>query len=177
MDDLQKDKVGTTAAGAETYKPLIEDAVAKLLGRQSVVPASAPQVVTAKKVCFVGLENKSAEELGDFKDHICQIIDEKIIQSGVFEPISGRYVEEGLRATRLRPGQLMIPSNQRAFLAVMEQSGQPFDYLLFATLSSGTTHGNGGNMQRNYRLDLELVNINNGRPDKESATIRKAYRR
>src|SRR5947209_6666056 len=93
LDPTRKDKVGTTAAGAETYKPLIEEAVGKLLARQSVIPASAPQVVTAKKVCFVGLENKSSEELGDFKDQICEVIDQKIIQSGVFEPVSRRFVQ------------------------------------------------------------------------------------
>ena len=55
-----------------------------------------------------------------------------------------------------------------------EQMGQPFDYLLFASITSGTTCNN-DKFQRDYLLTLETVNIQTGEPDKESATIRKAY--
>ena len=54
--------------------------------------------------------------------------------------------------------------------------GQPFDYLLFAKLTSGTTEKN-ANYQRDYLLTLEMVNVNTGDFDKESATIRKGYHR
>ena len=52
--------------------------------------------------------------------------------------------------------------------------GQPFDYLLYAKLTSGTTNQN-GDYQRDYLLTLELVNIHNGEFDKESARLRKGY--
>lgn len=175
----QQDLVGTHAAGAETFKPLIDEAVGKLLARQGCPPpiqtVSQPAAVPGpKRICFVGLENKSAEELHDFKDQICQIIDTRIVESKAFQPISPRFVAEGLKELRLRPEQLFMPANQRNFLAVMEQQGQPFDYLLFATLTSGTTVSN-KDSQRDYLLTLELVNIHTGEPDKESATIRKGY--
>jgi hypothetical protein len=180
LKDDQQDIVGTHAAGAETFKPLIDEAVGKLLARQEpwiqqtshVDPGqSAPG---PKRICFVGLENKSAEELGDFKDQIVQIIDTKIVDSKVFQPISRKYVEAGLREARVRPDELFVPMHQRRFLGVMEQMGSPFDYLLFATLTSGTTTSN-HDYQRDYLLTLELVNIQTGTPDKESATIRKGY--
>jgi hypothetical protein len=175
MHDNKKDLVGSRAAGGEIYKPLIEEALAKLLGRQHAETPVIAGVPAKKRICFVGLENKSSEELGDFKAMIVETIDNKINQSGVFEQISQRYTQAGLTQTRLRPDELFIKENQRKFLAVMESGGNPFDYLLFATVTSGTTVGTGSNSQKEYMLTLELVNMQSGTPDKESATLRKAY--
>lgn len=178
VTDGRKDLVGTTAAGGEVYKPLIDDALGKLLARQNTVTSVQPAGVLpppAKKICFVGLENKSSEELGDFKEQIIQIIDTKINNSGVFQQISNRFAAAGLQAARLRPDELFLPANQRKFLGVMESQGQPFDYLLFATVTSGTTRGN-GESQKDYQLILELINIQTGQQDKELAMLSKAYR-
>lgn len=172
----QPDMVGSHAAGAETFKPLIGESVGKLLARQQshVVQAGAVEPAGPKRICFVGVENKSSEELGDFKDQIYEVIDTRIVESKVFQPISRRYVEAGLRESRLRPDELFIPAKRTQFQVIMEQAGQPFDYLLYATITSGTTRSN-GDYQRDYLLTLELVNVHTGDPDKECATIRKGY--
>ena len=171
----QKDAVGSHAAGAEVFKPLVEDALGKLLARQcgDVTPAGTP---APKRICFVGLENKSSEDIGDFKEQVVKVLETKINQSGAFQQISGRFVKAGLEATRMRPDELFLPANQRAFLTAMESQGQPFDYLLFATLTSGTTRDN-SKTQKDYLLTLELVNLQTGTPDTESAEIRKGYRK
>lgn len=174
LKDEHKDMVGSHAGGAETFKPLIDEAVGKLLSRQPCVQLVSTTEPAVKRICFVGVENKSSEELGDFKDQICEIIDTRIVESKMFQPISRRFVHAGLMASRLRADELFLPAQQRQFLAVMEKQGQPFDYLLFATLTSGTTKSN-GDYQRDYLLTLELVNLQTGTPDKESATIRKGY--
>ncbi|MBY0456427.1 MAG: twin-arginine translocation signal domain-containing protein [Gemmataceae bacterium] len=180
MKDNKKDLVGNTAAGAETYKPMIDDALAKLLTRQNagLQPASTPAPPPGKKsICFVGLENKSSEALGDFKDQIVEIIDTKINTSQVFVSISRKSVEAVLASQRLAPKDLFIPENQRKFIAVMESQGMPFDYLLFATTTSGTTQSTSAT-QKDYLLSLELIDIRTGMSDKElSAPIRKAYSR
>lgn len=171
--------VGSHTAGAETYGPLVDAAVAKLLGRhglpiqQASVGAAAEH---SRRICFVGVENKSAEELGDFKEQIYQHIDMRIIQSGIFQAVSRRYVEAGLRETRLRPDELFVPSNMAQFAATMDQMGQPFDCLLYATLTSGTTRSN-KDYQRDYLLTLELVDVRTGQYDKEAATLSKSYNR
>ncbi len=172
----QNDMVGTRAAGAETFKPLIEGAVGNLLARQGhgVQQAGLNVPQAGKRICFVGIENKSAEDLGDSKEQLREIIDTRINQSGAFLAISPKFVQAGLRETRLKADDLFLPANRRTFLAIMEQQGQPFDYLLFATLTSGTTQGNGEH-QRDYLLTMELVDIQSGQADKESATIRKGY--
>lgn len=176
MKDNKKDLVGSHAAGAETYKPLIDEALGKLLARQDagLQPATAP--TAPKRVCFVGLENKSSEELGDFKDQIVEIIDTRINTSQTFVQISRKFVEAGLREARIRPDELFVPAKQRQFLAAMEAQGAPCDYLLFANVTSGTTRSNDVS-QKDYLLTLELVNIQTGVPDKESASIRKGYRK
>ena len=171
--------VGSHAAGGETYKPLIDEAVAKLLSRHGPPPhmlasQGGPPPGVVARVCFVAVENKSAEEIGDFKDQIYQQIDSRILDSRVFQSISKRFVDAGLSQVRIRPDQLFVPENMRIFAAIMEQQGQPFDYLLYATITSGTTREN-KDYQRDYLLTLEMVNVQNGEYDKQSATLSKGY--
>ncbi|MFM9961150.1 MAG: penicillin-binding protein activator LpoB [Planctomycetaceae bacterium] len=179
MKDSESDTVGSHAAGAETYKPLIQQSVSKLLGRactpSEIQPASMV-VGERKKICFIGVENCTAEEIGDFREQIYELIDSAINESKQYEQLSRRYVENGLKQLRLRPDELFVQENQRNFQVVMEKMEQPFDYLLYAKLTSGTTKSN-GDYQRDYLLTLELVNIHDGHYEKESASIRKGYRR
>lgn len=172
----EKSMVGSHTAGAETYKPLVEEAVGRLLGRHStpVEQASFTGPPGPMRICFVGVENKSIEEMGDFKEQIYQLIDTRISQAGVYQPISRRFVDAGLQETRLRPDQLMVPQNMRVFVEAMEQMGQPFDYLLYATLTSGTTRSN-KDYQRDYLLTLEMLDVRTGTYDKESAQLSKGY--
>jgi len=174
----EKDMVGSHAAGAETFKPLIDEAVGKLLGGCEVVQPVGfeGEFPRPKRICFVGVENKSIEEIGDFKEQIYQQVDTRIVQSQSFVPINRRFVDAGLREACLRPDQLFIPENMRLFTAVMERQGQPFDYLLYATITSGTTRDN-KDYQRDYLLTLEMVHVRSGRYHKESAELSKGYNR
>lgn len=171
----QQDIVGSHTAGAATFNPLVEATVNKLLARQQVVTdgAGAPYLVP-KRICFVGVENHSAEELGDFREQIYEQIDTLLLNSDTFDSVSRRFVVAGLEQTRLRPDALFLPNNMQVFSAAMAQQGQPFDYLLFAKLTSGTTEKN-RDYQRDYLLTLELVDVQSGRFDKESTKIRKGY--
>ena len=128
-------------------------------------------------VCFIGIENKSVEELGDFKDQIYELIDSQIVQAPTFNPINRRFVDAGLRQTRLRPDQLFIPQNMQMFTESLSQQGQPLDYLLYATLTSGTTENNKNNYQRDYLLTLEMIDVHTGNYDKQTASLRKGYHR
>jgi hypothetical protein len=179
IENDQPDLVGSHAAGAEVFNPLVEEAVAKLLERQSAVVQEvtyqgAEELPAPKSICFVGVENKSIEELGDFKDQIYQQIDTMLVQSQVFQPVSKRVMDAALRETRLRPDSLLVPENMRAFAAILEQQGQPLHYLLYATITSGTTERN-QSQQRDYLLTLEMVNVQTGAYDKQSAEISKGY--
>lgn len=173
-----RDMVGSHTAGAETWEPLIQQSVSQLLGRQHVVmvtSADASSPFAKKRICFAGVENKSAEEIGDAREQIYQKIDTCITDSDEFEVITRRYVEAGLRQCGLRPDDLFVPSNARMFTAAMEKMEQPFDYMLYCTISSLSTNSNGKDSQRDYMMTLELINVETGKADKESAELRKGY--
>lgn len=173
-----KQMVGSHEAGGETFGPLVDTAVGNLLARHS--QGAMPQGFTDNvpparlKICFVGLENKSSEEIGDFKDQIYQMIDSRILNSQVYQSVDQRYAAAGLQQCRLRPEELLIPSNRQMFTQALEQQGAPFDYMLYATITSGTTRDN-QDYQRNYILTLEMINVYNGQYDKESAQLEKKY--
>src|SRR4051812_11559420 len=175
-----KEMVGSHQAGQETYRPLVDEAVTKLVARHAPPPhvqqVSGPELLPPPKmrVCFVGVENKTAEEIGDFKEQIFESIDTRLLECRTCAPISRRFVEAGLRELRLRPDQLFVPDNLHMFIGLMAQQGQPFDYLLFAKLTSGTTREN-KDYQRDYELTLELVDIRSGEQDKQSAMLSKGY--
>lgn len=178
LEDDDENMVGSHEAGSSVYEPLIGEAVEKLLGQEvaSIQQAGFNDgALQPKRVCFVGIENKSSEELGDFKDQIYELIDSKIVEAQAFEPISRRFVETGLRTAHLRPDELFLPANQRTFAEIMEKNGNPIDYLLYASVTSGTTRSNKKDYQRDYLLTLEMVNIHTGVPVKTSAKIRKGY--
>ena len=174
-----KDMVGSHTAGAETWKPLIDESVARLLARSTSTIHQASHTMVdgqcpVRSVCFVGVENKSSEEIGDFREQIYEHIDALVGQSDQYKMISRRYVEAALSECRCRPEVLVIPEKQRELQAVLERDGQPFDYLLFATITSGTTSSN-GDYQRDYLLTMELLDIHSGESLKESAMLRKGY--
>ncbi|MDB5347354.1 MAG: hypothetical protein JWP89_5731 [Schlesneria sp.] len=177
LNETDRDMVGSHTAGAETWEPLIHGSVDKLLCRQmtDIKTVSHDGTPPRKRICFVGLENKSIEELGDFGEQIYEKIDTSINESQMFEVINRRFVEAGLRECRLRPDELFVPSKLRSFTGAMEKQDQPFDYLLYAKITSGTTRSNNKDYQRDYVLTLELVDMASGHADKERAELRKGY--
>ncbi|TWU24038.1 hypothetical protein Pla52o_19610 [Novipirellula galeiformis] len=190
LADNDIDMAGSHTAGAATWNPLVDESVAKLLGR--CPPAIQPVSFDAASaiglnsevgsalasgpatVCFIGIENKSAEEMLDFKDQLYERIDSQINSAETFRCISRRMVDAALVETRLRPDALFLPENRSAFAAALGRQGAPVDYLLYATVTSGTTDRN-KSTQRDYLLTLEMVNLHTGDFMKESAKIRKGY--
>ena len=165
-----KQLVGSHKAGQEVFKPLVEESVARLLSAEEE-RGTGP---APKKICFVGVENYSAEELADFKEQLYEMIETSVSSSGKYVSVSRRFVDAALRQERFRMDDLFIPENQRKLQAALEKDGQPFEYLLFAKLTSGTTVDN-KDKQRDYRLTLELININDGTSIKEGCDLSKAY--
>jgi len=176
LNDKDKDMVGSHEAGAETWKPLIDESVAKLLGRActdvQTVSYTDANGGPVRKVCFVGVENRSSEPIGDFREQIYEHVDGLVGQSDQFRMISRRYVEAAMDECRCRPDLLVLPEKQRQLQAALERADQPFDYLLFAQITSGTTRSN-ASYQRDYQLTLELLDIHSGESVKESALLRK----
>jgi hypothetical protein len=177
-----KQMMGSHQAGQETFAPLVDEAVAKLLARhphqhipvQYAGTGAEPLPPPKSSICFVGIENCTAEEIGDFKAQLYELIDAKIAECDSFTSVNRRWVDAGLKELRVKPEELFIPDRMRMFVDVMQKQGQPFQYLLFAKLTSGTTREN-KDYQRDYLLTLELVDIRTGEQDKQSATLSKGY--
>ena len=180
MHNGETNKVGSNRAGAEVYHPMVRDATGKLLARAAMEPIqqvgySSPNLVMPKrKVCFITLENEGIEELGDFKAHMKTAILEEIASSDQFELVSDRAVTAGLQTLSFRPEHLFMEDNMKAFTSAMGRGGTPVDYLLFGKITSGTTEAN-RDMQRDYKLTLELTNTRTFVPIYESASLRKEY--
>ena len=181
------DMVGSHDAGAAVWNPLVDEAVSKILSRvppavqqvgfESQVPtdpATGLPVPGVSTICFVGIENKSAEELVDFKDQLFERIDSQINGAPQFRSVSRRMVDAALIETRMRPDSLFLPENRAIFTSALGRQGTPVDMLMYATITSGTTDRN-SSTQRDYLLTLEMVNIHTGDYVKESAKIRKGY--
>lgn len=177
LKDSDKDMVGSHTAGAETWEPLIQQSVSQLLGREmgAIQLTSAEGLPCKKRICFLHVDNRSAEEIGDFGDQIYQKVDTIINESDAFELVNVRAVRAGLEQAGLRPDNLYVPNARRRFAEVMEQAKEPIDYILYATITSGTTKSNKHDYQRDYDFTLELVNLETGKTEKETAQIRKGY--
>ncbi len=169
----ENDLIDNRGAGAATYDRLIEGAVQKLLQLHS----ASNQGTGKLKIATLAIENASGEELGDWNDHIFELIDTSINRSGRYQTISTRFVNEALRETRLRTEQLFLPKHRRAFMGVLETRGTPVECLLFPKLTRGTTRASRDQTQRNYMLTLELVDVQTGWNDKVSERLRKTFSR
>jgi hypothetical protein len=174
----EENMVGSNKAGSEVYNPIVHSTVDKLIGRvasNSVQPAAYSSLVPQQlNVYFAGIENRSMEELGDFREHLKISINERITQSDQIAVVNDRAVDAVLRTLNLRADDLFAEHNMQNFTSAMGKSGSPIDYILFATITSGTTESN-RDMQREYKLTLKLVDTQKWREIAESSQIRKEY--
>lgn len=171
MADTDQDYVDIGGAGGAEYDRLIEGSVQRLLR----LPVAADIGLEKAKVVTLAVQNDSGEELGDWQESLYQLIDTSINRSGRFENISRRFVTAALKETGLRQEQLFIPKHQRTFLDMLERQGLPIEFLMFPTLTRGTTNAGQGTTQRNYELTLELVNVKTGNSDKVMERLRKEF--
>ena len=176
--------VGSHTAGAEVWLPLVQSTTAKLLARQAseiqqtgfeqadgLPPGAHP---LKKRVCFIGIENRSIEELADAREEMYEQIDTVVNGSEAFEMISRRAVDAGLRRCGLTPNDLFAADNQARFAATMGKMESPIDYLLFGKVTTISTYDN-KDSERDYKLTLELTDVHSGKYIKESEDIRKGY--
>lgn len=167
------DLVGSRKAGAETYKRLIAETTRKLLDSAAEDAQRRGKAVIA----FIGVENRSAEELGDVTESTYEMVDTTIIESGVFKSISRRFVDAAMMETGQRPESLFLAGGLERFTRVLRRDGHAPDYLLWAKYTSMSTGGEGV-AQRDYLLTLELVDAASGETvHKNSAIVTKEYTR
>ncbi|MBQ9126897.1 MAG: hypothetical protein IJY15_03960, partial [Thermoguttaceae bacterium] len=129
-----------------------------------------------RRICFLGVENAGGEEMGDIREDLAEVIRTKIAQSDVFETIDSRMATAGLRETGLRVEDLLLPEKMERFAAALGESETPFDYILFAKVTTATTVDN-KDSQVKYSLTLDLVNARTGASIRETVSLKKHYTR
>ena len=163
--------VGARTAGAETYNRLIEETSRKLLDEHRARLKEGQK----KVICFVDVENKSAEELAENKEAIYELMDAVIVESGVYTNVSRRFVEAALRETGLRADEIFLADGRARFLSVLQREGVSPDYLLWGVVTSLSTKGM-GIREREYMLTMEMVDAKTGLVDaKKISRVRKEY--
>lgn len=161
--------VGSKKAGAETYNQLVGRTVEKLLADRDV--ASGKRML----LCFVDIENMSAEELADNREAMYEEIDTIIVNSKAYTNVSRRYVEAALRATGLRVEEIFLGDGRKKFMSVLGKEGITPDYLMWGKVTSLSTEGT-NRREREYLLTLELVDAKTGITEaKKTDKVRKEY--
>lgn len=163
--------VGSKKAGAETYNQLVGRTVEKLLADRDV--AQGKRMV----LCFVDIENMSAEELADNREAMYEEIDTIVVNSKAFTNVSRRYVEAALRASGLRAEEIFLGNGRQKFMSVLGKEGITPDYLMWGKVTSLSTDGE-NRREREYLLTLELVDAKTGITEaKKSDKVRKEYKK
>ena len=129
--------------------------------------------VKIRTIAFVGLENKTAEELGEWREMLIEKIENAINDHPVHQVIAHQYIQAALSEMGNPPiDKLFIPKNQREFQKILERQDKPFHYILYGNLTRGRTLGD-GTEQKNYLLTLQMVDIANGTQSREQTEVRK----
>lgn len=124
------------------------------------------------QVAFVGIQNKSAEELAEHRESVYDRISTTLTNSHRFRMVSRDQVEAALREIGARgPEDLFLEAKRSRFLSVLGVTGLAPEFLLFAKVTSEST-GSGTARARVYQLTLELAESKSG-----EIVIRKSERR
>ncbi len=151
--------VDVRKGGTETYKELIRKGVEELLAENRIQLENA-----AKKpmIAFVGVENRSSEELGEFRAAMDTEITTALVNSRIYSMLSMRAVDAAKREANIRDvADLTVSRPRQAFLSVLNRDGQPPEYFLFGEVTTMTSTGN-QSRERTYQLTLQLMDSSNG---------------
>ena len=156
-DPSEANIVGSRRAGAEVYRPTVKAALDSLLGQyRGEVRAQGKRTIA-----FIGVENKTREELRDILDAINQTVETTLTESGIFTVVGQEFVEAAIREIGGRREQLFLAKGREDFKSVLGKQGIVPDYLLFAKLTSMTTEAE-AEREVFYQVTLDMLDANTG---------------
>ncbi len=178
LGDDEELVVGSERGGQVTYDALVRKTTTELLAEHRAEPRAQGKMTLA----FVGLQNKSAEELRDFHDALYDNIASILVEEKLYTLISNEFVKAAMREAGIRsPEQLFLARYKEAFLGVLAKQGKIPDYLLWARVTSKTSEASGtfsDTRDRTYQMTLEMVNANTGETvASKQGTFSKRYER
>ena len=157
--DNEGDLVDVRKGGTETYKTLIHKGVSQLLEEHRLTLSGAAE---KPMVAFVGVENRSSEELGEFRAAMNNEITTALVNSRLYSMLSMRAVDAAKRESNIRSVDDLTTARPRAaFMSVLNRDGQAPGYLLFGEVTTMTSGGNAAK-ERTYQLTLQMMDASNG---------------
>jgi hypothetical protein len=171
--DDEGDLVDTGKGGTETYLTLVNKGTNELLAenRRDLRNASERPVIA-----FVGVENKSSEELGEFRASMNSEIETVLVNAQLYSMLSMRAVDAAKREANVRSIEdLTTRRGREAFMSVLNRDGVVAQYLLFGEITSMTSRGNAAK-ERTYELTLQLIDSSTGAiQSQKKVKLRKEY--
>lgn len=171
--ESDRDVIDSKRGGIQTYDTAVADAVGQLLEEHSGrIQASELWVA------FVGIENKSSEELGEFREAVYENIDTALVNSENYRNVSRRYIETALREIgNPRIEDMFLPRVRASFVEAMGELGAVPDFLMFAKVTTKTSQDK-KLKERVYQLTLEMVDAQSGETvAKKTGDASKQYRK
>jgi hypothetical protein len=171
LDENEADLVDVDSAGAATFDKLVDPTVDKLLEPYKGEFAE----LKVRRLAFVDLDNRTKEELADWRDHLIDLIEISINKRRAFKAVSVKAISVVLKEMGGPPvEQLVLPSKRREFAKILERDTAPVQYLLYGRLTRGGTKG-ANTRQADYLLTLELMNIETGESNTVGTKVRKEF--
>jgi hypothetical protein len=153
------DLVDVRRGCTETYKELIRKGVLEILtAHRSKLGGAAEKPVVA----FVGVDNKSSEELGEFRAAMDNEIETALVESDLYSMVSMEAVKAAKSEANIgNISQLTVGRTREAFMAVLNKDGHPPQYILFGQVTTMTSSGNEAR-ERTYQLKLQMMDSSSG---------------
>lgn len=172
-DESEGDLVDVRKGGTETYLALVNKGVRELIeaNRKDLMKSAEKPLVA-----FVGVENKSSEELGEFRASMNSEIETVLVNSELLGMISMRAVDAARRESNIRTiDDLTTARSRQAFLSVLNRDGAVAQFLLYGEVTSMTSSGNSAK-ERTYELTLQLMDSSTGMiASQKKVKLRKEY--
>jgi hypothetical protein len=165
--------VDVKRGGTETYKALIRKGVEDVLEEHRLLLAGAAE---KPLVAFVGVDNKSSEELGEFRAAMNNEITTALVNTRYYTMLSMRAVDAAKRESGIRSIDDLATSRPReAFMAVLNRDGKPPQYLFAGEVTTMTSRGS-REKERTYQLTLQMWDSSSGVVQTQKLVeVRKAY--
>jgi len=165
--------VDVKRGGTETYKALIRKGVEDLLEEHRILLSGAAE---KPLVAFVGVENRSSEELGEFRAAMNNEVTTSLVNSRYYTMLSMRAVDAAKRESGIRSiDDLATARSREGFMSVLNRDGKPPQYLLAGEVTTMTSRGS-YEKERTYQLTLQMWDSSSGVIQTQKLVeVRKAY--
>jgi hypothetical protein len=152
-------------AGTVTYRELVELAWVDVESKLQSAPRDHAE---DREVALVGIDARGAEELGEDRHSMLDMMADKITNSGLFVVVNQNMVHRALQEIGSNDTRdLFLKKYRTEFLSQLAEGGITPGFLVFADLSTSSSRGKEGLLSspsryRTYHFSMTLVDARTG---------------